>query len=157
MDMVAVDIAIRFGWYAVAAIGGGVIAVLGTIIFGKGYKKRIAALEAEAAKPSITQIVNVPNSSSEDERERHLQAAINAETAKGLNETIRSLPQKPLSDGHTYATLPDGTNIVSMADGSYRLALPVRLSVALRGRGEGKASISLTRVPGAKQDKSDND
>ena len=39
------------------------------------------------------------------------------------------LKQEPLGDtGHTYATLPDGTNIVSMADGSYRLALPVRLA-----------------------------
>ena len=47
---------------------------------------------------------------------------------RGLRETMRRLPQKPLGDGHTYAALPDGTNIVSMADGNYRLALPVRIS-----------------------------
>ena len=74
MDVVAVDIAIRFGWYAVAVLGGGLAAVLGVIIFGKGYKKRIAALEAKESGESITihgglHIVN--NYYSADDRKHH--------------------------------------------------------------------------------------
>ncbi len=45
-----------------------------------------------------------------------------------LREAVAGLPQKPLQGGHTYAPLPDGTNVVTMADGTIRLALPVRIS-----------------------------
>ena len=40
-----------------------------------------------------------------------------------LREAVSRLPQKSLGDGHTYAELPPGTNVVTMADGSIRLAL----------------------------------
>ena len=75
-------------------------------------------------------------------------------TVRGLKETIRRLPQHPLGDGHTYAELPDGTSIVSMADGSYRLALPVRLSVDFRGNLDGSLTLSpeVKKKPPATED-----
>ena len=59
-----------------------------------------------------------------------------------LRETVESLPQKPLGDGHTYAELPHGTNVVSMADGTMRLALPVRIS----DRGSSAVSLQPARL-----------
>ena len=67
-------------------------------------------------------------------------------TVRGLRETVRSLTQEPLGAGHTYARLPAGTNIVSMADGTYRLALPVR--IAGRGRAHfpsGSAKLTVRK------------
>ena len=124
-------------------------------MFGRGYKKRIAALEEKASTPAITQTVNFHGSSSAAEHERHLRTAIDAQTVQGLKEAIRQLPQHPLSDGHTYATLPDGTNIVSMADGSYRLALPIDLPpLSLGGTIEGSLSLSpeVKKGPSAPED-----
>ena len=68
---------------------------------------------------------------------------------RNLKDTAAKLVQKPLGDGHTLARLPDGTNIVSMADGSYRLALPVRLSADFEGAVGGSASL---KVPPAASD-----
>ena len=65
-----------------------------------------------------------------------------------LKDIAAKLPQKPLSDGHTYATLPDGTNIVSMADGSFRLAVPTDIGVAFgpaRAEATFKPSITLDK------------
>ena len=61
-----------------------------------------------------------------------------------IKDAISDLKREPLGDsGHTYAELPDGTNIVSMADGSYRLALPVRLGpLHLGGSIEGSLKLS---------------
>lgn len=127
----------------------GLGAVLGTLLFGRGYKRRIAALEAQAQQPSINQVINFNAGANTHDNESQLRHAIEAKTSQNLTKTIRSLPQIPLSDGHTYARLPDGTNIVSMADGSFRLAVPIVLNVAFKGelRGDLKASISLERAP----------
>ena len=64
-----------------------------------------------------------------------------------LKEVARRLPQQALGAEHTYARLPDGTNIVTMADGSVQLALPVRLSVDISGGIEGSLSGSVTKAP----------
>ena len=74
-----------------------------------------------------------------------------------LKEVARKLPQKPLGDGHTYATLPDGTNIVTMADGTVRLALPVRLSAAFSGGLLGSLSATVTKAPPPEEGKPDVD
>ena len=72
----------------------GVGAVLGTLIFGRGYKRRIAALEAQARQPSINQTINFNVSPDCAEHDRQLRAAIDAETqVKSLEKTIHSLPQ----------------------------------------------------------------
>lgn len=175
IDAATADLLVRIGWH----VAGGVIAlgagVIGTLLWGKGGRKRlvvsnaqlvesntqlskrVAALEAENRMPSITQIVNVQGGTSIEERERHLRNAIAAETVQNLEKTIRSLDQKPLSDGNTYASLPDGTNIVSMADGSYRLALPIRLSVSFRGEVTGSASLSPRLKKGHPIDEEDEE
>ncbi len=52
-DAATADVIVRIGWYAVVSVASGVLAVLGTLLFGRGYKKRIAALEDQAERPSI--------------------------------------------------------------------------------------------------------
>ena len=112
-------------------------------------RDRIAALEEQDRTSGISQVITVHGDVNIHDYGRQLRHAIEAKTSQNLTETIRSLPQIPLSDGHTYARLPDGTNIVSMADGSFRLAIPIVLDVAFEGglRGDLKASISLERSP----------
>ena len=114
-------------WFVVAAVGGAGAAMLSMLIFGRGYKKRIAALEARVSMPAINQTFNFNPAADAHDHDRQLRVAIEAETTQSLTETLRSLPQMPLDDGHTYARLPDGANIVSMADGTVRLALPIQV------------------------------
>ena len=76
----------------------------------------------------LIQTFNYNAGANPQDHDRQLRDAIKTKTTQNLKETINSLPQHPLSEGHTYATLPNRTNIVTMADGSIRLALPVRLS-----------------------------
>ena len=157
IDAATADLLVKVGLYlatGAVALGAGVIS---TLLWGRGgykrVKKRLDALESQAREPAITQTVNVQGASSTDERERLLRNAIGAETVESLEKTIRSLPQKPLGDGHTYAQLPDGTNIVSMADGSYRLALPVRLSATFQGGLDGTLSAAVeTTTPAIEDD-----
>ena len=105
----------------------GALAVLGTLIFGPRYKQRIAALEAETvalkAKPTISQTFNYHVG-------QPLRDAASTATMQSLEETMRRLPQNPLGDGHVCAELPPGTNIVSIANGEYRLALPIQVEVS---------------------------
>ena len=110
-----------FAWVSVSetwwgiGIGGAAVGVIGALIC--------------RWKRAPVKIINYIDTKSEPpDTDRQLREAIKSETARGLQETIRSLPQNPLGAGHTYARLPDGTNIVSMADGTYRLALPVRIA-----------------------------
>ena len=128
MDLV-VYLAKLFGehWLVLAVLSLG-SSMLGTLIFGRGYKKRSAALEARASMPAINQTFNFNPGADAQDHDRQLRIAIEAKTVQGLKETINSLPQHPLADGHTYATLPNGTNIVTMGDGTVRLALPIRVS-----------------------------
>ncbi len=157
-DAATADFLVKIGWH----LAGGIIAlgvgVISTLLWGRGGRKRLLArldaLEKENRTPSITQTVNFHGSPLAAEHERHLRNAIDAETVRSLKGTIRQFPQRPLSDGHTYAKLPDGTNIVSMADGSYRLALPVRLSVDFDGGLEGSLNLSpeVKKRPPATED-----
>ena len=101
--------------------------------FGRRYRSMradIAALKAQDRPSGLNQTFNFNAAADAHDHERQLRDAIETKTTLNLKETIRSLPQKPLGDGHTYATLPNGANIVSMADGTMRLALPVRLEAA---------------------------
>ena len=106
------------------------------------------------AQPVINQTFNFSAGTAPDDLARQLRDEMEGTTVRGLKETIRRLPQHPLGDGHTYAELPDGTSIVSMADGSYRLALPVRLSVDFRGNLDGSLSLSpeVKKKPPATED-----
>ena len=117
--------------------------MLGVLIFGRGYKRRIKALEDQARSPALNQTFNFSFSSNADEHDRQLREAIETKTTQNLKETIRSLTQMPLGDGHTYARLPGGTNIVTMADGTMRLALPVQLSASSEGALDGDLSSGV--------------
>ena len=64
----------------------------------------------------------------------------------------------PLGDGHTYARLPAGTNIVTMADGTMHLALPVELSASFEGGLVGRlsAAVLVTKAPPSEGEGDDN-
>ena len=60
-----------------------------------------------------------------------------------LIDVVSEVEMKPLgADGGRYGTLPDGTNIVTMADGTVRLALPVYIGARFRG-GSPTANVSF--------------
>ena len=154
------DLLVKIGWNAGAFLLAGAMGVIGTLLWGRGGRKRllerITALEAQTRLPAITQTINFSGGTADDP-ERQLRTALDAETAQGLRETIRRLPQKPLGDGHTYAALPDGTNIVSMADGSYRLALPVSVSGLGVALALSEPVPHLSRVPSDRENRGGGD
>ena len=130
---------------AVWAIGGAVstsvVAVLGWLIFGPRYKQRIAVLEA---RPALSQTFHY-NAAPAGDAFRAMEEAMGQETLRGLEETMRGLVQEPLEGGHTFARLPHGTNIVSMANGEYRLALPIVLKLEEHIiMAEGSAELTVT-------------
>lgn len=134
------DAVIRLLW---AVIGAG----LTTLGFW-GLRRRVKALEnrqdsAQPAQPAITQTITFHGDVNVALHDRHLKEAIEEKTAQNLRETIRDLPQNTLAGGHTYATLPNGTNIVTMADGTMRLAVPISLSAAFEGGLDGSLSASI--------------
>ena len=105
-----------------------------------------AGLKAELAQPAIHQTFNYHGDVNIETRNHRLRDAIDAATVQGLRETINRLTQHPLRDGHSYAELPRGTNIVTMADGTMRLALPVELSFTA-STGVPEACFALTVEP----------
>ena len=137
------------------AVGSGCLAVIGTLLWGRGGRKRlikdnkclnerVAALEVRASIPAINQTFNF-NADAHD-HDRQLRDAIEAKTVDGLKETINCLPQYPLGNGLTYAKLPDGTKIVTMADGEIRLAIPVHVEPGIASASEPIADMSVTVV-----------
>ncbi len=114
-------------------------------LMGHKLRNRIAALEARERSSGISQVITVHHHGNVIHDYGHqLRDAIDAEkTTQNLRETIRDLPQIPLGDGHTYAELPNHTNIVTMADGSMRLALPISLSASFEGELEGELSATV--------------
>ena len=70
-----------------------------------------------------------------------------------LNDVVRQVPRRALRAEHTYARLPDGTNIVSTADGTVHLALLVHLSIDFSGGLEGSLSGSVTKASAPDLDK----
>lgn len=134
--IIADSIAHIVGGAALGAVG----TMLGVLLFGRHYKRRIAALEVEARTSAITQTFNFYGGATGEERERHLRGAVDAATTRGIKEAIGRLPRTPLVGGHAYVSLPDGTNIVLMSDGTMRLALPVSLSASFGGGLDGSVS-----------------
>lgn len=59
---------------------------------------------------------------------------------------IAKLPQTPLGDGHYCAELPPGTNVVTMADGSIRLAIPKQIAATFTVP-PSTASVALSKRP----------
>ena len=112
---------------------------------GHKLRDRITALEAQDSSPGISQVITVSGDVNIHDYNRQLLDSIEAKTSQNLKETIRRLPQMPLGDDHSYARLPDGTNIVTMADGTMRLVLPIILSVAFHGGLDGSVSGSVTK------------
>ena len=108
----------------------GVMLTLWRWWMGHKIRDRIAVLEARDSSSGISQAITVHGDVNIHDYDRQLRDAIETKTTQNLKETIRRLPQMPLGDDHTYARLPDRTNIVTMADGTMQLALPVRLSAA---------------------------
>ena len=96
--------------------------------------------------PAISQTFNFKADINVGDPDRQLRNAIEADTVRGLRETIDRLPLKPLGDGHTYAPLPDGTNIVVMKDGSIRLAIPKQIA-ATSTAPPSTASVALSKRP----------
>ncbi len=139
------------GWTATFTV----VVLLGTILFGRNYKKRFAALEARFSMPAITQTFNFNAVADARDNERQLRNAVEAKTSQNLKETIKCLPEHPLGDGHTYARLPDGTNIVTMADGSIQLALPVRIAANIVSGG-GSMSVGVIKVTPPEHEKPDD-
>ena len=140
-----------------ALMGAGGIMVATWIVWEIVAWRRLGGRAESAlakAQPVINQTFNFSAGTAPDDLARQLRGEMEGRTVRGLKETIRRLPQHPLGDGHTYAELPDGTNIVSMVDGSYRLALPVRLSVNFRGNLHGSLSLSpeVKKKPHATED-----
>ncbi len=137
------EVFIRVGWF----LSGSLLTMVGFW----GLRKRIAALEAKnSVSPSIQQVLNIETVGSEKALRTALQMALEArESAQlaSLMETVNQLPTYPLRDGHRYAALPDRTTVVIMADGTLRLATPMRLEIAMSGTITGEASLSITQRP----------
>ena len=50
-------------------------------------------------------------------------------TRKVLEETMDKLGRNDLGKGNEYAHLPDGSKLVSLADGSYRIGMPIEVKL----------------------------
>ena len=117
--------------WVVSLVFSAVAFMLGAWIFGRGFKRRIKALEARSS--GISQTITVHGGVNIHNYDRQLRTAIEAETFENLNETVKRLPRLPLGDGHSYARLPNNTNIVIAPDGTMRLALPIQVSANFEG------------------------
>ncbi len=146
---------LHFGFRWLGAVG---LAVLGIMIFGWGYKKRIPLLEAKVealegqlrSGPQVLHVINQGDTPDLTEIREAIRAELDAHDigrVARLMEVVNDLPQHPLGDGHRYAELPDGTNIVIMADGTIRLAMPKRIAATGVGSFATAATAHLTKVP----------
>ena len=64
-----------------------------------------------------------------------------------IKEAVESLPQHRFEGtNHTYAELPAGTNIVTMEDGSIRLAIPKQIAATFTAP-PSTASVALSKRP----------
>lgn len=176
IDAATADIVVRAGLLVGGYILIGIAAVIGTLLWGRGGRKRLvesnkrleaetitmnerlAALEAEARVPAITQSFNFHDGATAEERDRHLRGAVDAATTRGIKEAIERLPRVPLAGGHAYVRLPDGTNIVLMANGRMLLALPIEVSASFEGglKGDVSASVSLGPSPAPREQGGDD-
>ena len=105
-----------------------------------GMRRRIAAVEKKmsGASGSPPVVVNQTIGVTGPEIDRMVRESMQ------LREVLGKLNTTPLGDsGHRYAELPQGTNIVKLADGQIKLALPVRLSAQFIGAVGGISRVSL--------------
>ena len=107
------------------------------------------------AQPIIIETFNFNAAIDPSDIAHQLRREMEGETVRGLQETMRSIPQEPLGNGHTYARLPNGTNIVSMADGTMRLALPKRVSGVGVSHSWSTSQPSVTHRRASEKDTSD--
>ena len=154
IDAATADLLVKVGWYAATAIFTGVASIIGTLLWGRGGRKRLmednrslkermAALEARASQPGIKQAFNFHAGADPHDLAGRLRDEMEGQTVRGLRETMRGLSQHPMGDGHTYARLPEGTVIVSMADGTYRLATPVDVVIGAVSLPTATATLSV--------------
>ena len=136
-------------WVELIALG--VMLTLWRWWMGHKLQDRITDLEAEHRSSGISQVLTVHGDLNIHDAGNQLRAAIEAKTSQNMRETIRRLPQMPLGDDHTYARLPDGTNIVTMADGTMQLAIPKPLS-ATASAGPISASATLLKRPASMEE-----
>ena len=109
-------------------------------------KNQITALKDQSRSSGINQVITFHGDVNIHDYGRQLRDAIEAKTSQNLKETITRLQQNPLGDGNTYAKLPDGTKIVTMADGEIRLAIPVHVEPGIASAPEPGADMSVTVV-----------
>lgn len=131
-----------------------VVLVFGTLMFGRGYKKKIARLIEQSADakaqlaaqqsqisilqsgPTVLQIdVSEAGKKLTEEAIREALRAEGTATKQlvRMKEAVSGLEQFPFGDGYSYAELPEGTRVVTLPDGSIRLAMPIRLSAEFGG------------------------
>ena len=135
----------------IGALIGGLAVMLGVLIFGRNYKKRIANLERRGRV-----VINV---GSPDNSKREILDALESKSKRDeadkaavyslqeIKEAAASLPQHRFEGtNHTYAELPVGTNIVTMEDGSIRLAMPVQVAATVAAGGASVVSAGVTKV-----------
>lgn len=128
-----------------AVVGGGLGAVLGVLMFGRGYKKRITDLEAEVRKlgGDGRVVVNVNNDGSdyapiiqglrEEVRERDRELQEKDLELLDLRTLVGRLTPTPVpGTSATYVKLPEGSRVVVMDDDSIRVALPVSVEDHIR-------------------------
>ena len=112
------------------------------------FKQRIAALEVEVRRlgGAAPAVVNVNNYGGDPSVIHGLRDELEAKDLEllDLRTLVGRLTPKPVpGTSATYVKLPEGTRIVTMDDGSIRMALPIRVSAAFEGglRGELQGTI----------------
>lgn len=167
VDTAAANLMARILWIVNAAVFFSVVSMIGTLLWGRGDRKllvhgykatevshaekkddngrtseRLAALEARA-RASLSLAVNVPPDSASGERESNRWDAVDKATTCNLKEMIEHFPRPTLVGGHAYVSLPKGTNIVLMVEGTMRQGLLVPISAAFSSSLVGRLSAAL--------------
>ena len=167
VDAAIADIAVRFGWHAAAFVIGAVVAVISTLLWGKGGRKRLvdsnkrieadnrrmgerlAVLEAQALVPAITNAVHVHPGVTPEELDRQVREAIRTTKTHGIEYALHTLERVPLEgDGAYYVDLPKGTIILRTDDGSLHLVLPIQIDLEENIRVESTLSTSRNAPDG---------
>lgn len=139
---------------------GGLGAMLGTLMFGRGYKERIADQGKQIAhlKTEVGRlggggptVVNVNNYSGDPTVIQGLRDELEANELEflDLRTLVERLTPTPVpGTSATYVKLPEGARVVIMDDDSIRLALPVSAETHLRIADVVEAELN----PGKKDD-----
>ena len=138
-------------------LGTGVLIMLAILgLTGKRYQavlRRFKAVEDRDTPTSVVVNVGPDNSNREildalesmSRRDEADKAAVYS--LQEIKEAAASLPQHRFEGtNHTYAELPAGTNIVTMEDGSIRLAIPKQIAATFTAPSS-TASVALSKRP----------